>query len=107
VVTATAQVIEKEDNFLTVHLTGVKHRNCAYLGLYAYGVDAAGGLHDIYREKIDSPEDRETRPKMAERQDFGRWRVWPVNWTAVVMYTRHDCNGRIVVTKLAGIPLDK
>ena len=104
VVRMKAEVIEREENSITLRLTGEKLRNCAYLGLYAYGVDVNGVLHDVYREKVDVPENRTTRPVGV--QDFGDWKVWPVRFASVTMYSRHDCDGRVVLTKLFDMPME-
>ena len=105
VVRMTGTVVDRTNESVTIHVAGEKLRECTYVGMTAYSRGADGLLHDAYRQRIDRPEGQFTRPKGTF--DIGFWRIWPLGADAVsvVMFAKHECDGHVVVSKLAEVQL--
>lgn len=105
VVSMHGELLARPPGEAVLALSGHKHRDCRYMGLQAYTLEADGELHDVYRARVDVSEHRRTKP--IGRFDFGNWRIWPVpdNARAVVVFVQHECSGRLVTTKVADVPV--
>jgi len=105
VVTMTGSIVRRDGDAVFVHIAGTKHRECKYLGLQAYSVDATGRQHDANIKRVDVDERGDT--KAPGVYDIGVWRVWPVReWAAsTVIRSLHDCNGVTVSTVIANVGL--
>jgi hypothetical protein len=104
VVSAQASLISSNHDEVVISLRGVKLRDCSYLRLQAYSTNAHGETTDAFIGRMDGPTNGETRPKGAFMA--GEWKVWPVEGAvSVVVYVNHLCGHRVVLTKLADIPL--
>ena len=107
VIEANAQVTEITPEGVTVHLTGVKHRQCLYVGLSALNPAHNGDIPPrVFIQRVDTPETGETRP--LGPLDMGLWRLWPTQGVRhIEIYAQHVCSGRIVVTPVARVDLEK
>lgn len=79
-------------------MTTTKHRDCELQRVFAY--DQAGdGTHVRTKiEKLDAGE-LETIPA-GETVHSTVWKVHPVTGTGIVVFSEHDCGGRVVRTRL-------
>jgi hypothetical protein len=106
-------VIKTEGKLLSVGageaviaIVGEKLRPCTYVRIQAYAVGRDGNLEDAFIARIDAPESGETRP--VGSYTLGAWRVWPLpNSKGIVVYANHLCGSRLVLTKIADIPLSE
>jgi hypothetical protein len=106
VLTMTAKVIAANADKVTIHATGEKRRECQYLRLYAYTVHDAGILHDANIQRVDLPEDRDSKPLGSF--DFGFWAIWPrEDAVGIQVFSEHLCSGRKVVNKIIDIKVPK
>lgn len=104
VVDMRGELVESSPDSVFIRVTGKKNRACEYVALQAYYRSADGTMRDAYRERIGVGETRSTKP--VGYFDIGVWRVWPRrDAVAVLMYTTHECSGRVVVTKVAEVML--
>lgn len=102
VVTMTGDIVKKEPGTVTLAIQGEKHRACNYVRIQAYTKRPDGSLQDAYIRREDRPESGDTKPP--GKYDIGHWKVWPIdNSNRVVVYVQHNCNDRIVYTKIADI----
>jgi hypothetical protein len=100
VLVVTTTIVEAETDAIVVHIVGSKERECSYIGMQAYTRDATGQMRDAFIDRIDRPERGGTKP--LGHYDMGVWRIWPrAKGDAVLIYSNHSCNGRLVLTKLA------
>lgn len=98
VVTMSGKVTNRMDNFVDVQVGGEKHRPCKYVSLQAF-TRLNGVLRDSNIKRVDIPSAGDTKPLGIF--NIGVWRVWPIDGGHdVVLYVSHDCDGRIVVTKI-------
>ena len=100
VVAMDGDIVKRGVGFVDIHVYGEKLRKCRYMQTQAFArVD--GQLKDMETKRIDTPETGATKP--LGRFDIGVWHVSPLppNTTHAVMYVQHDCDGRVVVTKIA------
>lgn len=103
VVRMQGSIVARAPGSVTLHIKGEKLRTCQYLQIRAYA-ERDGLLHDINHERVDRPEDGHTKPPGVF--DIGNWRLWPVaEASRVMVFTKHSCSGRLVVTKVADVPL--
>jgi hypothetical protein len=103
VVSMEGDVVARAPDSVDIHLAGVKHRQCKYIGIRAYA-RTTKALADVNAIRIDMPADGSTKP--VDHIDAGVWRVWPIaSASEVLMYVQHDCNGRVVVTQIAEVKL--
>lgn len=100
IVRMQADVLSRDGNAITVALAGEKLRNCAFVRLHAYSAGMDGVMQSVYIRRKDIAENGQTRP--IGKYDFGDWLIWPIDGTSkVVIYSQHDCDGRLVQTRLA------
>ena len=103
VVRMSGRIVERSGESILLSITGEKLRACEYLAMRAYA-ERDGRLLDVNAARVDRPEDRHTKPRGVF--DLGQWRVWPVDGaSAVLVYSTHSCDGRLVVSKLAEVRL--
>lgn len=103
VVEMTGHLVSQEEGAAVVTASGEKKRSCQYITLHAYA-RRADVLYDINAERVDKPADGHTKP--VGKASIGHWRVWPLYGSdAVVLAVKHSCGGRLVVSKIADIPL--
>lgn len=103
VVRMSGRIVERDAGVVVIAIDGAKLRACEYLAIRAYA-DVGWRLLDVNATRVDRPEDRHTKPIGVF--DLGRWRVWPTDEaSAVLMYSTHSCDGRLVVSKLAEVRL--
>lgn len=99
VVVMDGDILQRQPDFVDVHIWGEKRRNCKYMNLQAYTREK-NLMHDAKISRIDGPNVGNTKP--LGTFDIGVWRVTPIeNRTSVVVFVRHDCSGRVVLTKIA------
>lgn len=107
VVNMTGVMVERDAESVTLAISGAKIRDCRYMGIQAFTADAVGEMTDAYRSRVDIPEQIQTKPPGV--YSIGRWRVWPVNQLAkrILLFTQHECGGRVVTTKIADVEVNK
>jgi hypothetical protein len=104
VLRATSRVIARDADQIILSISVRKVRACHYLRMQAFGVARGGDMVDINLARTDRAEDGETRP--VGEYNIGTWRVWPVAGSkAVVIYSNHLCDGRMVLSKVAEFPV--
>lgn len=89
-----------------IHIYGEKLRGieCRYIGISAFADRLVGLPVDLEIRRINIPQTGTTKP--AGPWDIGVWEVRPVQGaTRVRVYTSHDCQGSLVATKVAEVPL--
>lgn len=102
VVVMRGELIGRDADAVFLRIEGQKLRNCTYLRVQAYAKDSDGQLTDAYLQRVDRPERGDTKP--TGNYSIGAWRVWPATGAAAVLvYVQHDCDGRLVVTKIAEV----
>ena len=102
IVSMRAVVTSSDEESITVNIDGRKLRQCDYIRMQAYARSPQGNLTDAYIRRLDRQELGDTKP--LGWFNVGSWRIWPVNvGSDVLIYVQHDCNGRIVQTKIAEI----
>lgn len=103
VVTMSGEKIDQRDGAVFIRISGEKRRECRYTGLQTFGVDNRQEMHFVQAQYIGLG-NKGTLPKGA--LDLGIWRLWPTDGAqAVRVYVNHDCNGRLVTTKIAEVTL--
>lgn len=103
VVAVQGELINRGSNSATLHLWGEKLRACTYVKVNAYTLHD-GMMVDASTIRIDAPDNHATRP--LGPFDMGEWRVWPVAGASkILIFVQHDCNGRVVITKIAEVDL--
>lgn len=104
VVVMEGRLVEAKENYLVVHISGEKFRDCQYLNINAYGAEKDGNLRDLSIMRVDKIEDGTTKPK--GKWDIGYWKVWPSDGiTGVMVVVSHNCEGRLINTKIAEVVL--
>lgn len=104
VITATVDNSVRDGDAVLIGISVTKLRTCRYLRMQAYTRSADGALSDAYASRVDMPSKGDSKPP--GRFSIGQWRVWPLaNSEAVLMFVQHDCDGRIVQSKLAEVVL--
>jgi hypothetical protein len=104
VVDMKGKLISFSDDEAVVSIVGRKNRACNYVRIQAYSLDADGNMSDAFIARTDLPESGETKPRGS--YTIGTWRIWPLPQShGVVVYVNHLCGSRIVLTKIAEIPL--
>lgn len=104
VVVMTGKLVSRNGDEVYIHMGGKKMRQCDYLRVQAYSRAMDGRLSDSYIRRVDIAERGDSKPIGAF--DLGTWRIWPVgDAVGVVVYVQHDCDGRLVTTKIADVPI--
>jgi len=104
IVEMQGKLISLANDEAVIALSGRKLRECSYVRIQAYSLSENGDLNDAFITRTDMPEDGESKPKGSFL--FGSWRVWPLpNSHGIVVYANHLCGSRVVLTKIADIPL--
>lgn len=94
------------DGEAVIALGGRKLRDCSYIRIQAYSLGLDGNMSDTFIARTDIPESGETKP--TGNFQVGTWRVWPLPQSrGLVVYVSHLCGSRIVLTKIADIPLNR
>lgn len=106
VVTMAGKMVARDEVAVFVHIAGTKHRECKFLGLMAYAVNAAGVRRDANIERVDGVTMR-GETKQPGQYDIGVWRVWPVSEDAAsaVVLVEHACDGVSVRSVIAEVTL--
>ena len=103
VVQMRGDLVLRDGDAVVVHVWGTKHRDCAYVGIRAYG-SKNGVLVDANIARVGLPMTGTTRPMGTF--DIGQWRVWPVDKAdLVVIFVQHICDGRAISTRIAEIDI--
>lgn len=104
VVVAQGVVVGRDGESVTIAVVGEKLRNCQYIAVAAYTTGDDGLLRSAYVMRVDQPSTGATRP--IGKQSFGEWRIWPTDKTKrVEIWLSHQCDGRIIRSKVADMPL--
>jgi len=105
VVTMTGSLVRREgDGGVVIHLAGKKNRACRFVQLDSFS-KASGILRDATETRVDGVPQNSTSSPVGPF-DQGNWLVWPTTEAdQIVMYVEHDCDGRIVTTKIAEVKL--
>lgn len=104
IVTMTGRLSHQDAESVWITIQGHKLRMCTYVRMQGYTRDRIGMLSDVYTRREDVPERGETKP--IGSYSIGTWRMWPKGEAAaVLMYVLHDCDGRVVLTKIAEVVL--
>jgi hypothetical protein len=104
VVVMQAQLLTRTDHDAVLRIYGDKLRPCTYLRMQTYWRDSMGELHDAFAQRLDMPNRGDSKPLGSF--DIGQWRVWPVQGAkSIVMFSQHDCDGRLVSTKMVEVAL--
>lgn len=104
VVNFNGTLLSRSDTEAVIRITGVKLRACVFVpgSTQAYS-RIKGVLYSLEEEKLSPVAG--SRPVGAA--DVGVWKVRPVlaGPQTILMFTQHDCDGRMVVSKIAEIEL--
>lgn len=101
VVAMRGDMVQRDGDAVVVHIWGSKLRECTYVGIRAYG-SKNGVLIDANIARVDRPVNGATKP--TGTFDIGHWRIWPIDHAdLVVVFVQHNCDGRIISTKIAEI----
>lgn len=104
VVVMQGEVVSREADSVIVHIWGKKQRECRYIMLQSFSHADNGMRHDTLITRIDMPSEGKTKPLGS--YDIGNWRVRPVTGaSAVSIYAQHECDARVVLTKIAEVQL--
>lgn len=102
VVRMSSRLLAHDGDGILVTFSGEKLRACIYLRIQAYTVMPEGALEDAYIRRADLPERGDTKPLGV--YSLGTWRIWPVSGAkGVLIYVQHDCDGRLVQTRIGHI----
>lgn len=105
VVTMRGRLVARGDDYVDIHIAGVKNRGeeCRLQNVYGYTRRADGLRADAQATRQDKPETRRLRDQGA--WDVGIWRVQPVDPLAdtAEVWTHHNCVGRDVLTRIAEV----
>lgn len=103
VVIMQGQIVSRDSSSVTIHLWGEKLRACTYVSVNAY-TRHNGVMKDAFTKRLEAPHAGVTKP--LGRFDIGNWLVWPIDGVSkVLIYSQHDCSGRVVITKIAEVDL--
>lgn len=104
IVESTVQAFDAEG--VNIHLgPGEKLRDCEYRGTQAFfATPDEAGMRELIAKRIDAPEVLATRP-VGQFLTFGLWRLTPraVGKARLLMFINYECNGTIVVTRVADL----
>lgn len=104
VITGYVRVIHVDEHHATISMRVEKHRECEYVRLVAYTIDADGVRRDATIRRVDGEESGKTR--MVGEYDLGNWEIFPrLGGRMVRVESVHDCNGRQVRTILGQVEL--
>lgn len=104
VVAMHGHLVGRAEDAVVVEVEGEKLRDCRYARIHAFARGVDGALRDAFAVRQDHPEAGATKPLGV--YNIGRWKIWPTDdAVAVLMYSQHDCGGRIVQTKIADVML--
>jgi phosphoribosyl-AMP cyclohydrolase len=102
VVRMSGTLVKQDAESVWIEVVGEKLRACRYIRLQPYTRQKSGVLTDAYARRDGVPERGDTKPPGV--YSIGTWRVWPRGEAvAVLMYVLHDCDGRVVTTKVAEV----
>ncbi len=105
VVSMRGKIVDRGPDQVVLHIEGEKHRHCQYITIRGYAL-RDNLLHDANIERVDRPMDGHTKPPGS--YSIGLWRVWPVaQATAVKVFVKHSCDGRLVTTEVADVDLQQ
>jgi hypothetical protein len=100
----TGNLVSASDGEAVISMAGTKNRDCTYIGIRAYSLDKDGNMSDVFIARTDNPTVGSTRP--VGTFIIGSWRIWPLpDSKGVTVYASHLCGSRIVITKIAEVPL--
>lgn len=106
VIIANGTILAQREDWAEVAIVGDKRRACIYVAMSAFSTDASGMLRDTFVSRVDMPASGTTRP--LGTQTLGVWRIWPVlGATRIELWITHQCEGRLVRTKLADVELPR
>lgn len=96
--------VKRSGDTVMLRLEGEKVRDCRFLRIYARSDHAEGALDAAIR-RMDALSVGATRPLGV--QAFGTWEIKPVlpEAISVSIFLEHDCNDRIVVSKILRVPV--
>jgi len=104
VVVGSGVLVSQTKEEIVVHLKEDKRRDCKFMRINAYGIDADKQLELLNIDRVDGPPIGATHP--VGDIDLGAWRIWPSNDAVQVMINvQHLCGARIVVTTIANVAL--
>ena len=90
IVTGDVEILDKTTGYVTVHMSGTKHRQCQLLRIVTFA-RIAGVPIGAFQERIDQPAFGRPLP-LHVKIDFGIWRLFPVNGaTSMDMFMQHEC----------------
>ena len=96
--------VTRSGDVVVLRLEGEKVRDCRFLRIYARSDHPEGALDAAIR-RTDAPAVGATRP--LGMQAFGAWEIKPVlpGAISVSIFLEHDCNDRIVMSKILRVPV--
>ena len=104
VVRMSGRLVKADADSVWLEVSGEKLRTCTYIRIQSYVKSASGVLTDSYVRRENMPERGDNKP--LGKFSIGVWRVWPrSDAVAVLLYVQHDCDGRMVSTKVAEVGL--
>jgi hypothetical protein len=104
VVSMQGEIVERTADSVTLHMWGSKNRACKYIGIQGFSQVGNGPKRDTIITRLDMPSEGKTKP--AGVFDIGHWRLQPVTGADhVSVYVQHDCDGRVVLTKITEVTL--
>lgn len=97
-------LVEKSMDYAIVHIEGENLRQCKFIQMDSYSRRDGYLRYTSEMPFNQASYDANTRP--LGTFDMGNWKVWPTKGAdAVFLYMEHDCDNRIVVTKVAEVSL--
>jgi hypothetical protein len=104
VITATVRVVDVDEHRALISMQAEKLRECDYVRLVAYTIDADGIRRDATIRRLDAEVRGITRG--VGKYDLGKWEVYPrLGGRTVRVESVHDCDGRQVRTVLGQVEL--
>lgn len=100
-------LVARDSGSVIVKVSGTKLRDCVFVPNSINSFTKRDGiLYNADEQKIGGMESR-SRP--VGQASVGIWRIWPIDnkQQQVLMFVEHNCDGRIVMTKVIDLLLDE
>lgn len=104
VVVTSGTLVTRTETIATIHIKGEKMRDCTFIALHAY-TRKNGTLSTANKERFELITEGPSNKPLG-KYDAGKWKIWPLgDADTVLMSVMHNCDGRIITTKIAEVPV--
>jgi hypothetical protein len=105
VIVAKVRVVDVDDQRAVIHMEADKRRDCNFVRLVAYTIDADGVRRDAQIRRLDGGQ-MQGITRGVGKYDLGNWEVVPrLGGRMVRVESVHDCDTRQVRTLLGQVEL--